>query len=1136
MKARTLMKLALAACLLGVLGAAGAGVPVVDEDIDLFLGAVPPAAGCGCANVMMIVDNSSNWSANSFVINDGTKNTPVYFFAQAMDTVINNVSPSIQLGLELSAQNGTDSTYGGASNSSVAGGVVRFALRPMNSSNATSFINMINGLDGSADQAGGGATAALAMHTAYQYFTGQTLYRSTAWTPPSSVCSHSCSIYSTANPTPYFPPYPSSASSESPNADPAPSGQSREDNGTLRYGKTFNPIAMGDSGPFVAGVTPHQFQSPVTSTCSRNYLIILSYSTISDAENSATSKAGGQTTFSANDTLVYDGGNTTAIARGKDAIDGTAFSTTDKGATNSLMPNYAAFLYGTNMNPSVPGSNVITYTVNIWPKSPGTSDYDAEIDAQLTAAEGHGKYFRATSIASLIADFNQIFSEVDAVNSVFAAATLPVSANVRGTDLNQVYLGMFRPDATLLPRWYGNVKMYKLAINSASGNVFLADATGAAAENPNTSFITPGAQSYWTTSSTFWGFRAASLNGVGGSSDSPDGDIVEKGAAAQQLRLSYATTTLQANRNLYTCTGSCSGGSLLSATPFSTANTAITYTALGVADAPTAANVINWTRGQDYWNEDANTCTAGTGSSTSTCTGVRASIHGDVLHSRPAVVDYNRDGTNSGNDVFAFYGANDGVFHAIQGAFGTGAGQEAWGFVAPEFFPELATIYNNTTTLSLTSKKPYFFDGSVGVYTLDANNDTKLVASDGDKVYLYLSTHRGGRFIYALDASDPVNPKFLWKATTTQLCNASGCTATTAFAEMGETWSTVQIAKINASTDPVAIFAAGYDNVTEDVDPVTGTDTMGRGIFVVDAYTGVPLWEAGPSPSGATTNDTVAGMTYSIASDITVYDSNRDGFADRLYVGDTGGNIWRVDINDANPANWVVTELASLDDTSASGHRKFLFQPDVVFNNDSNGTFDAVLIGSGDREHPFNTTTTNRFYMIKDTHALKEPAGFTTITESNLYDATQNLAQVGTAAQQAAAISALHAASGWRVTLNTGEEVTGGAITAAGTTVFNTNQPSPPSSNVCTASLGVATQYAMGFVNAEATQSNTNSTTLTTSDRSTVMAGGGLPPSPVLVVVNINGQFVQGVVTGTTVRTFQGTIGARSRIYWHKKP
>lgn len=1123
MNARILMKLALAACLVGVVGAAGAGVPVVNEDIDLFLGATPPSAGCGCANVLMIIDNSSTWSSNSFVINDGTKSTPLYFMQKAMDSVITNVGSSIQLGMMLSQNNGNDSTFG--ANGGALGGVVRFALRPMSTANKTSFITMVDGLDGSADQAGPAASPALDMHTAYEYFTGQSLHKTSAWTVPSSVCSHNCSLYTTANPSPYFPPYSSSGSSQSPNADSDPTDQARTDNGTLRFGQTSaSTISMGDSGPFDSAVTPHKFNSPVTSTCSRNYIIVINYSTISDNENGATSKSGGFTQFSAADTLAYDGGNTTAITRGNDALDGTAFvSSGNFGAAHSLLPNYAAFLYGTNMNPAVSGSNVITYTVNLWPKSPATSDYDVEILDQLTASKGHGKSFRATSLSSLIQDLNQIFSEVDAVNSVFAAATLPVSANVRGTDLNQVYLGMFRPDATLLPRWYGNVKMYKLALDTASGNVFLADANGTAAENSTTSFITPTATSFWTSSSTFWGFRTSG-NGSGGPSDSPDGDIVEKGAAAQQLRLSYATS--QTARNLYTCTGTCTGGSLLSGSPFSTSNSALTYTALGVADAATATNVINWTRGQDLNDENSDGST----------TDVRASIHGDVLHSRPAVVDYNRDGTNSGNDVYAFYGANDGVFHAIQGAFGTGAGQEAWGFIPSEFFTQLSTLYNNSAILSTSSKKPYFFDGSVGVYTLDANNDTKIVASDGDKVYLYLATHRGGNFVYALDASDPANPKFLWKATPTQLCNSSGCTATTAYAELGQTWSTVQIVKIKGNTDPVAIFGAGYDNATEDVDPVTGTDTKGRGIFIADAYTGQLLWQAGPAPTGATVNLTVSGMTHSIASDITAYDSDRDGFVDRLYVGDVGGNIWRADINDTDTTKWAVTELASLDDATSSGKRKFLFQPDVVYNNDSNGTFDAVLIGSGDREHPFNTTTTNRFYMIKDSHALTEAAGFTTITEANLYDATQNLVQVGTTAQKSAAASALLSASGWFVTLNTGEEVTGSPVTAAGTTVFNTNQPSPSSSNVCTAGLGIATQYALSFVNASATQSNSNSTTLTTADRSEIMAGGGLPPSPVLVVVDINGQYVQGVVTGTTVRTFTGTIGARVRTYTHKTP
>ena len=52
-----------------------------------------------------------------------------------------------------------------------------------------------------------------------------------------------------------------------------------------------------------------------------------------------------------------------------------------------------------------------------------------------------------------------------------------------------------------------------------------------------TGFITNTATSYWTTASTFWSYRTPyETTDVGQASDSPDGDLVEKGGAAQRLR------------------------------------------------------------------------------------------------------------------------------------------------------------------------------------------------------------------------------------------------------------------------------------------------------------------------------------------------------------------------------------------------------------------------------------------------------------------------------------------------------------------------------------------------------------------------------------------------------------------------
>ena len=240
--------------------------------------------------------------------------------------------------------------------------------------------------------------------------------------------------------------------------------------------------------------------------------------------------------------------------------------------------------------------NVYTYTVEV---DPGATGAGPDMTALLksVASNGKGKYFGVTSSASgtaIVDALTSIFTEVQSVNSVFASTTLPVSVNVRGTNLNQVYIGVFRPDATKSPRWLGNLKMYNLALDS-NGVIFLADATngippvkGNAAVNNSTGFVSGSAKSFWTTDSSFWGFRDSTLNGVGGASDSPDGDLVEKGGAAERLRIAFATAQSSSPaRNLYTCT---TGGSMpncvlnssLSATPFNTANTAIDSAALAL--------------------------------------------------------------------------------------------------------------------------------------------------------------------------------------------------------------------------------------------------------------------------------------------------------------------------------------------------------------------------------------------------------------------------------------------------------------------------------------------------------------------------------------------------------------------------
>ncbi len=777
----------------------------------------------------------------------------------------------------------------------------------------------------------------------------------------------------------------------------------------------------------------------------------------------------------------------------------------------SLTPNnqesnwgdeFARFMRGKDIVASKADTqNIVTYVIDVFDPAAIKNSVDESERAFLRsiANQGGGRYFTAKNTDELIEAIKEIMDEVLAVNSVFASTTLPVSVNVRGTNLNQVYMGVFRPDGNKLPRWMGNLKLYQLKYDDGTDTLYLADKNGIRAESGVTGFITSTATSYWTTDSSFWSYHTDYT-----ASDSPDGEIVEKGGAAQQLR--------EANtRNLYTCTTGCAGGSALSGFSFATTNNNITFT--GVDDATTRAKIINWVRGIDN-KEDED----GDGSYTDQ----RASIHGDVLHSRPAVINYNRNTPQDENDIIAFYGANDGIFHAIYGGKDgeSNDGNEVWGFIPPEFFDKLVRLYDNDVAISAAAPKPYFADGNIGVYQKDTNNDGVLKKSDGDIVRLYISMRRGGRLIYALDVSDPEAPEMLWKKSS----------ADTGFGELGQTWSepTVTRVTIGETSKDVLIFGGGYDSAANDTDN-DASATMGRAIFMVDASDGSLIWQAAASPSDAATyKTTVSGMTYSIPSNVALLDTDNDGNADRIYVGDTGGNVWRADIGDTTPSNWTVKKLAAVGGTGSDA-RKFLYPPDVVWN--AAGNFDAILIGSGDREHPAKTSVTNRFYMFKDTG----PSDSWPLVESNLYDATDNLIQQGTEEEQAAAATALASKSGWYITLRPGEKVVSSAVSLGGNTFFNTHQPAPTSGDTCSTGLGIARHYVVYYADARAVLDFDSVNGLTKEDRDDERPGT-FPPDPVPLVVEIDGKKRLGQCSGTRcISNPDPLFERRYRTHWSKQ-
>lgn len=590
-----------------------------------------------------------------------------------------------------------------------------------------------------------------------------------------------------------------------------------------------------------------------------------------------------------------------------------------------------------------------------------------------------------------------------------------------------------------------------------------------------------------------------------------------------------------------------------------------TLTATRGGGAIDTTSLINWVRGEDNYGDETSLCppgtAAGTGNCPSTRVTVRPSVHGDVLHSRPTVLNYGgtviavtatgdsagtRTATaavadvakigatgatanikfSSGNtctatvasattftysssncgvtgaqevvtdsaDVVVYYGDNGGVFHAVNGnqvnPLGSSMpapGTELWGFVPSEHFIKLDRLRTNSPQLNLPStppgilpsptKKNYFIDGPTGVYQVVDSKGKTLLA------YLYLSMRRGGRMIYAIDVTDPLTPRFLWRLDETTM------------SELGQTWSTPKVAKVAGYSNPVLIFGAGYDT-NQDVDPPPALDSMGRGIFVLDAITGAPVWKAAYDGTAAGINSgttyTSSGspaiclsdrMRYSIPADITLMDRNRDGYIDRLYAVDVGGQVWRVDLEPSGataPSGWKLHRLASLGECGTGVCRKFFYPPEVI----NTTGYDAVIVGSGDREHPlFNNTAAtgkqNMVFLLKDTDTDNDATGMTRIrltdTPSPLFDATSTAYD--------------NSLRGYYINLADGEKVVNAPLVTAGYVYFGTNQPTAPSTTSCTATLGTARGYQLS--------------PFTGSYRSVVFSGGGLPPSPVSGVVNI---------------------------------
>jgi len=525
-------------------------------------------------------------------------------------------------------------------------------------------------------------------------------------------------------------------------------------------------------------------------------------------------------------------------------------------------------------------------------------------------------------------------------------------------------------------------------------------------------------------------------------SSEPDGENVKRGGVGEIL------LNRSAARNIYTYLGT-SSNLTDSSNALHIDNSIITPSILGLAPNDDAGRnqVINFAHGKDAYDENGNQIT----------NEKRDWILGSFIHSRPVVIHYGE----TYSVIFA--GANDGMLHA----FDDDTGDELWAFIPPSLLPNLQNLNGDTLE--------FFVDGAPKVYV------------GTDKTVLIFGLRRGGDRYIALDITERLSPKLLWEIGP----------STAGFGELGQTWSTPQIGKIQLGADEkwVAFFGGGYDTNQDKTSPAS--DTVGRAIYVLDVLTGSLIWSY--------SNASNAEMNYSISSDVARVDTDGNGKIDRLYVGDMGGRIWRFDIGDLNKdgnsdtSEWTAKIIFS-SNAGTSDQRKIFYPPDVTLEKDS-GDYEMLLFGTGDREHPKETTVLNRLYAVKD----KNPTA--PLTETDLVDVTiDSLQDPNTPlAQKTSILQSLAEKSGWFIKLDQspGEKCLSVPVVFYGIAYYSTFSPTAGSeTDICFLGEGTSRLYALKYKSGNAVfnldlTNDAGGTVVSRSDRAMVV--GSAIPSGVII-------------------------------------
>lgn len=954
-------------------------------------------------------------------------------------------------------------------------------------------------------------------------------------------------------------------------------------NGTTRFPR-YNISLSGStsSGTFTS--------QPVTHDCQKHYVILVTDGepTMDNFANASTSLNGvdstGFNTLIGDYYLPGDEDETPPNTYWAPNMDATSCGGDCK--SSLYLDDITSFMHEKDfaLDPAFPGVQIIdTYTVGF------TTSVAANALLQRAADVGGGEFFTSNSPEALAEAITDALNSIVSKSKSFTSAAVPASRTTSGDNF---YSAFFLPVLDT-PFWIGHLKNFDF---TGAGEVLTADGKCAIGADPTAVPPCSAVGALRTTANAFW-----------------DAADAMPAPASRKLYVDLRPTSpasMFAQPPVFDvpspATAAVAWFGILATDsavlPYSTLPPTITTDAMATA-------LIRNLRGCVFGTN----CTARVDANGDKIY-LGDIFHSNpvVVGSPNAAINENSYRTFANDHRertrVVYAGANDGFLHAFHaGDWATlevdgitplvpprhdrGTGEELFGFMpygVRKTIKDFVKFSSGLRTAVNVDGSPIVADVWFNRNVAGSNLTTvapKAVAKDPSGVQwrtvLLEGLRDGGQHYSALDITDPTAdaaestttyPRYLWSFPAEDPINSVNGGTVSETGYVTNTWSEPVITRVRVRVDDaadryerwVAIFGAGYHL---EGDPngtgYVANSSKGRAIYMVDINTGRVLAKKAFHPSTllpypptslslATTEQvTMREMQYAIASAPAVFDLDFDGFADVIYIGDLGGNLWKWvvsapgddPISGVSPYNSLAQpqwpfrlffrgsastepppELAPTYGAwnNTVHYQSFFFPPTGALRNG-----ELVLAwGGGERAEPIGTaaewsdgllSNNNHYYVVKDADPLERvgtlPNRFTgKLTENDLadFDAVSPL----TCAQMKAT------KQGYFLTGRDSEKFISNSTIFLGTLFTGSFLPANPALSNCDGK-GTAFLYAFDLeCGVGEFQSNPGSE----ADKRRMAIGTGLPTRPRVSVGDLNQGDPSGCVNKVVVVTSDGEI------------